>query len=222
MQPVFEMAVNTTNKTEVLLIAIEKRRKPGGQSVESMLFAQGSQGDVIGIAVEEAIPPEGFSIVTLRVNRYVLTDVRAGIEKQAHIVGLSSPPGLGQGRVVEWRVLAHAGYAGVDQRLGVGALHAAGERLVGRVFDARVQETAVGERQSKISGNRPGLLALVELAVVHPHLAPFGLAPGDQVDDSGDSIGTVLRRGAVAQHLDSFERDARNHAHVGAVGALAG
>ena len=127
-----------------------------------------------------------------------------------------------QGRVVKRRVLAYARHAVVDQRLCVCALHSAGERLVGRVLDTHVQEPAFGQRQAGVCGHRPGLLALVELTVVQPNLTAFGIAPGHQVDDAGDGVGPVLCRGAVAQHLDPLQRDARNHAHVGSVGALAG
>ena len=186
-----------------------------------MLFAQGPQGDVIGIAVKETIPAEGIRVVALCVNGNVLADVRAGIEEQAHVFGLGPSPGLGQGRVVERRVLAHAGHPCVDERLSVGALDAAGKRLVGRVFDARVQEAAVGEGQAEVSGHRVRLLALVELAVVHAHLAPFGLAPGDQVDDTGNGVAAVLRRSTVAENLHALQRDTRNHPHVRALRTLA-
>src|SRR3546814_6920885 len=36
------------------------------------------------------------------------------------------------------------------------------------------------------------------------------------VDDAGDGVGAILRRGAVAQHLDPLDRDRRNRVHVDA------
>ena len=123
---------------------------------------------------------------------------------------------------MERGILTHAGYAGLDQGLRVGALNTPGKRLVGRVFDACVEKTARRQGQTKIAGHRIGLLALEEPAVVQPHLAALGLASGDEVDDAGDCVAPVLGRGAVAQDLDALQRDARNQADIGAVGALAG
>src|SRR3546814_4611478 len=41
------------------------------------------------------------------------------------------------------------------------------------------------------------------------------------VDDAGDGVGAILRRGAVAQHLDPLDRDRRNRVHVDARRAAA-
>ena len=183
-----------------------------------MLLAQGPKRDVVRIAVEKAIPPEDIRVVALRVHGRAVVDVRAGVEEHAQVVRLGPAPRLHQGRVMERGILTHAGYARLDQRLRVGALDTPGKRLVCCVFDACVEKTARRQGQTEIAGHRIGLLALVEPAVVQPHLTALGLAPGDEVDDAGDCVAPVLRRGAVAQNLDALQRDARNQADIGGRG----
>ena len=72
--------------------------------------------------------------------------------------------------------------------------------------------------------------ALVEARRVAAAVAFVGLADGgvegavvavleNDVDDAGDGVGAVLRRGAVAQHLDALDGAHRDGVQVGAGGA---
>src|SRR5690606_3475598 len=68
---------------------------------------------------------------------------------------------------------------------------------------------------------RPLAVAGRILAVAAHHLAAFGSLFQDDVDDAGKGVGAVLRRSAVAQHLDALDRADRDGADVHALRALA-
>ena len=107
------------------LIAVEERREPPGKSGESEFVTEGAQGNVIGSAIEETIAVERIGIVALRVCRRVAAHFEAGIEEKAQILALGAPPGMHERRIVERRVVPHAGHSCVDQRLGARPLNPA-------------------------------------------------------------------------------------------------
>ena len=118
------------------------------------------------------------------------------------LLGLARAAGDGQ---VE-RPAPLSGAVGVPARAGL-------ERYV--------QEAAVPEPE-------PGMHAVAgRQAVAREGLADRGVeaeaggALEDQVDDARDGVRAVLRRRAVAQHLDAFDRRDRDRVHVGAGGAPA-
>ena len=139
--------------------------------------------------------------------------VNTEIAENLEIVGdLRRAPDLG-------RRLAHTGVTGIDQVLGVGSLDAAAGRIGFLEFETDIAETGVAEPESGVAGDRQRIAVAFEVA------APLGVK-GEarivflehEIHDAGDGVGTVLRRGAVAQHFEPVQRDGRNDRQVGALG----
>ena len=113
------------------------------------------------------------------------------------------------------------GIAAGDQALRVVPLDAPGGRVGPAPLRADIGETAVADRHADIAGESMfGAVALIGLAPLGFRHAAVGPVLEDEIDDAGDGVGAILRRGRVAQHLDALERDRRDHADVGTLCAV--
>ncbi|CAM5546717.1 hypothetical protein RLIN73S_03059 [Rhodanobacter lindaniclasticus] len=99
-------------------------------------------------------------------------------------------------------------------------------RAIGRVLLADLRGNshpamlAQGEAEVALQPGA-GAVAGRVLAVVALHLAAGRALLQDDVDDAGQRVRTVLRRGTVAQHLDVVDRADRDRVDVDALRALA-
>ena len=168
----------------------------------------------VGVAEVEAAFHLPLGPVAEHIGFGAAAEVDAEVAEELEVVGnLRGAPDLR-------RRLAHAGIAGVDKALGVGALNAAAGGVLLLEFKADVGEAGVAEAETRVAGDCQRVAIALEMA------APLGVE-GEarivflehEIHDAGDGVGAVLRRGAVAQHFEPVKGDGRNHRQVRALGA---
>ena len=112
--------------------------------------------------------------------------------------------------------VGHVGVAGGGEGGRVEALHAAVGRVGVAVLEAEVGEPGLAEGQADVAGEAVGVAVAGPVgAGVELEAAPGRVVLEQEVDDAGDGVRAVLRRRAVAQHLDLPEGDGRNGRDVG-------
>ena len=111
--------------------------------------------------------------------------------------------------------------AGGNQRGRVQPLDAAVGRIGAAGLEAQVGEAVRPHGQTEIAGDAvPGAVAADVAAAVQLDAAAGRVVLEQEIDDAGNRVRTVLRRGAVAQHLDSLQRDRRNGRDVRSLRAI--
>ena len=144
----------------------------------------------IAFALRQAAEPVQFAV--------------AGADRAVH-------PQVGVGGVGVADALGHARRAHAQ-----GVLAGAVGFLAIAVFDAEVDEAVVAEFEAVVQAAvQHGAVAFAGLAGLEEDLGFLGLLLQHDVDDAGDGVGTVLRRGAVAQHFDALDRGDRDGVDVG-------
>ena len=173
------------------------------------------------VTEKEPVTPVGFRVIAVQVELCVVVDIDPGIDEQEDILGLRATPGLGERLVVERGVRANL-HTVIDQRLCIGTLVAARQRIIIGVFHARVDETVVAQGEADIAFHLVTLFVLVKFAVPDPQRTAFRGILHLEVDDPGDGVGAVLGGRAVPQDFDVLDGDTRDHAYIGTVRAFPG
>ena len=148
----------------------------------------------IGSAKEEYGLYRFFGVVGQGIQGHVVAQVQPGIGEELEIVlDIGRAPGLG--RVLDKRIVQ-------GQPRGVAALHLPFGALGLQPLGAEIDKSRGAQRQTRI-----GRQAIVSaIAVVVPAAASrqgkaLGIVFELKVDNTGNGIGAVLGRRAVAQHL---------------------
>ena len=96
--------------------------------------------------------------------------------------------------------------APVYQRLGVVALHGAVCRIGVAVFQTGVDKTGIGQRHPDIAGKAIlGAIPRGSLPITDFHGAAIGVILELEIHHPGNGVAAVLRRRAIAQHLNLFD-----------------
>ncbi len=217
---VVELAVDADDEARIVLRAVEERREAARQPRPALLDeAQGVRYQVERIrsgiriadratvaeralarkcrvrraAIEEAIAPVGLGEAEARVQLRRIADLEARVQEEPHAFRLRTTPGLDKRCITEDRILSDRRIAAVDQRLGVRPLDAARQPVVVDVFDRRIDEAGVTERQPDVGAGMQALLAVEKFAVLQLCTAALGCVFQYEVDDAGDRVGAVLR-----------------------------
>ena len=163
---------------------------------------------VVRIAEVEPFGHLFLGIVGVTVQLHLVVEQVADVAEQLQLV-------LDRRVAPDLRRVGHVGVARGNQRRRVGALHAAIGRIGVAVLQAEIDESRVAERQSDVAGN--GVRIAVARAVgagVELQAAARAVVLEQEVHHAGNGVRAVLRRGAVAQHLDLAQRDRRNRRDV--------
>ncbi|EEF25057.1 conserved hypothetical protein, partial [Ricinus communis] len=180
----------------------------GGAGVEGDLLV-GVQRGAVFVVIQDA----GALLADDGVRRQAF----AGIRVLRVLVGRRGEVGRGgvAAGAQRWRAAQIGQHLGGAQVSAVRCGQAAA--LVG--IDGGVEAPAVAFQVALAPGGGDALFIaaafFLGLHGLRGHLRAFELGLGDEVDHAADGVGTVDRRGAVAQHFDAGDGAHRNHVQVG-------
>src|SRR4029078_1780692 len=101
------------------------------------------------------------------------------------------------------------------------ACRAATGAIVAIIFTGNVDETGGADADADVARDLTGLAAvelgaamLEVLAVASFELNSAAIGPEAEVHDAGDGVGSILRRGAIAQHLEILDGNPRDRGNI--------
>ena len=173
----------------------------------------------VRFAVEEPVVAVEVTPVTEQVHLGVAAHRQHEVPGRPETVALRAAPGLGERVARIGAVRAYLRDSAVDRVLRTRRLEAADQLLVVGPLTAQVDEATVAERETEVARDLDrGLVFFHELAVLRLEATTFVVIAQDEVDDTRDRVGAVLRRCTVAQNFDTLQCDARDRSHIGRVG----
>ncbi len=192
---------------------------------EGPVVVAGAKHAAAGVRVPEVEPALDLlgHVVAVAVELGLVAEDVARVRPQLELVGdLRRSPDLGR--------IPHAGVPlRVDEGECVVALHATVRRQRVAVLAGHVQEAGLAERKPEVAGERVHVAVAGKDPPVHPiariaqevaaglelERAPGAVVLEHKVHHAGDRVGSVLGRGAVAQHLGLLQRRTGDERDVG-------
>ena len=111
--------------------------------------------------------------------------------------------------------------APVYQRLGVVALHGAVRGIGMAVFQTGVDKAGIGQRQTDIAGKAIlGAVPSGSLPIADFHRTTIVIILELEIHHPGNGVAAVLRRRAIAQHLNLFEGNGGYGGNVRPLGTI--
>ena len=185
----------------------------GGVDDGPLAAAGEHPGAAVRVAEVEAAGHRPFGVVAEGVQLLAVGEVKARIDEQGHII-------VHFRRAPDLHGLRYGGVARLQDCLSVGARQAAAGGVGRGPFQGDARKTAAAQRQPGVAGHHPQVaVALVGFAPLALQRQAAAVALELVVDDPGDGVRAVLRRGAIPQHLHLVDRHRRNDRQVRPLGA---